>query len=280
MQNAGFRALKPLPTRISSLFGVLGLLAAQQVAACENPVGRLETAESVVEMRAAASGDWVRIMPAHPLCEGDQVAVRAPGRASVVLEGDILVRLDQNTTLTLTHVPPDADARLGMVEGLIHVITRFRKRFEVNTPFVNAMVEGTEFSVRSADGAGRVVVIEGQVRVANAGGEQTLATGEAAIARGEHAPGKIELRALDTVRWAIHYPQIMWLDATARARLPASLGNTVDAAQSAMAQSKHAEALRLLDAAGPSGQAAELAPLHVSVLLALGRIEPARKLLA
>ena len=204
MQNAGFRALKPLPTRISSLFGVLGLLAAQQVAACENPVGRLETAESVVEMRAAASGDWVRIMPAHPLCEGDQVAVRAPGRASVVLEGDILVRLDQNTTLTLTHVPPDADARLGMVEGLIHVITRFRKRFEVNTPFVNAMVEGTEFSVRSADGAGRVVVIEGQVRVANAGGEQTLATGEAAIARGEHAPGKIELRALDTVRWAIH----------------------------------------------------------------------------
>lgn len=280
MQNAGFRALKPLPTRISSLFGVFGLVAVQQVAACENPVGRLETAESVVEMRAAASGDWVRIMPAQPLCEGDQVAVRAPGRASVVLEGDILVRLDQNTTLTLTHVPPDADARLGMVEGLIHVITRFRKRFEVNTPFVNAMVEGTEFSVKSADGAGRVVVIEGQVRVANAGGEQTLATGEAAIARGEHAPGKIELRALDTVRWAIHYPQIMWLDATARARLPASLGNTVDAAQSAMAQSKHAEALRLLDAAGPHGQAAELAPLHVSVLLALGRIEPARKLLA
>lgn len=262
------------------LLGMLGLTVSQVVSACENPVGRLASAESVVELRQAGGGAWTPINPSHPLCEGDQVVVRAPGRASVVLNDDILVRLDENTTLTLTRVAPDADAQLGMVEGLIHVITRFRKRFEVNTPFVNAMVEGTEFSVRSADGIGRVVVTEGQVRVLNANGEQTLTDGEAAAALGQGAPGRIEIKVLDTVRWAIHYPQIVWIDEHARAGLPESLGGLVEAVHHALGRSQAAEALRLLDEAGQGGVRAEIAPLHVSVLLALGRIEAARKQLA
>lgn len=280
MQISRPHQVKHAYRRAALLFGMLGFTVSQVAAACENPVGRLESAESVVEMRQAGRGAWIRIEPAHPLCEGDQVVVRAPGRASVVLNDDILVRLDQNTTLTLTRVAPNVDAQLGMVEGLIHVITRFRKRFEVNTPFVNAMVEGTEFSVRSGDGLGRVVVTEGQVRVLNAKGEQTLANGEAAAASGESAPGRIEVKVLDTVRWAIHYPQIVWVDTTARARLPESLASVVEAAQQALARSKPAEALQLLDQAGPAGQLAELAPLQVSILLALGRIEPARTQLA
>lgn len=266
--------------RAAALFVVLGLATAQAAAACENPVGRLESAEALVEMRPAGGGNWIRIDPAHPLCEGDQVAVRAPGRASVVLNGDILVRLDQNTTLTLTRVAPDADARLGMVEGLIHVITRFRKRFEVNTPFVNALVEGTEFSVKSGDGLGRVVVTEGQVRVLNANGEQALANGEAAVATDAGAPGRIEIRALDTVRWAIHYPQIIWIDAAHRADLEQAQGRAVEAAQSAMAQSRHAEALTILDRIEQGGQAAEVGALHVGALLALGRVDPAHARLA
>lgn len=278
----------PASARAAILFTSLSLAAGVAHAACEHPVGRLASAESAVEMRPAGGEAWIPISPSQPLCEGDQVTVRAPGRASVVLHDDILVRLDQNTTLTLTRVAPDADAELGLLEGLIHVITRHRERFEVNTPFVNAMVEGTEFSVKSGDGLGRVVVTEGQVRVRGAAtgadSEQRLSDGEAALVRAGGAPGRLEIRALDTVRWAIHYPQIVWLDAASRGRLPPAEARVVEAAQAAMARSRHAEALQLLESLRrdgvPAGVSAEVSALHVSALLALGRIEPARKRLA
>lgn len=279
---------RPFMSAAVAVLAALSAMANGVHAACAHPVGRLESAESLVEMRAAGGGDWVRIAPSQPLCEGDQVAVRAPGRAAVVLQDDILVRLDHNTTLTLSRVAPDADAELGLLEGLIHIITRHRKRFEVNTPFVNAMVEGTEFSVKSGDGVGRVVVTEGQVRVrgasTGAAGEQRLGDGEAALVRAGSTPGRLEIRAVDTVRWAIHYPQIVWLDIATRDGLPPAQARVVESAQAAMAASRHADALALLEAqmddGTPDAAAPEVAALHVSALLALGRIEPARKRLA
>lgn len=58
--------------------------------------------------------------------------MRGPGRAAIVLAQDVLVRLDQNTTLTL----PEASTagELQLPKGVVHVISRFNKRFGIITP--------------------------------------------------------------------------------------------------------------------------------------------------
>lgn len=244
--------------------------------ACEAPIGRLVSAEAAVDLRPAGSGGWVRIAPPQPLCEGDQVAVRSPGRAAIVLEGDILVRLDQDTTLQLTRVAPPANAELGLAAGLIHVFTRFRQRFEVGTPFVNALVEGTEFTVSAAPGASRIVVAEGRVRAHNAEGERALAAGDAVEASAGAAPAPIAVAPLDAVRWAIHYPQIVWLGEDALATLPRSQAAAVEDAQRAMAGARYADALATLERAPDDTADPRIQTLRASLLLALGRIDQAQ----
>jgi hypothetical protein len=70
--------------------------------------------------------------PRQALCPGDQVAVRGPGRAAVVLAQDVLVRLDHNTTLTLPGSA--ATGELKLPQGVVHVISRFSRRFGIITP--------------------------------------------------------------------------------------------------------------------------------------------------
>lgn len=245
--------------------------------ACDTPVGRLVSAEAPVDLRAAGQAGWSRIQAPHPLCEGDQLAVRAPGRAAVVLDNDVLVRLDQDTTLNLTRVAADADSSLGLTQGIAHIITRFRKRFEVITPFVNALVEGTEFTVFSGPGDARVVVTEGHVRAVNTAGERELLAGEGAEAIPGAPPGTIAVRPLYAVRWAIHYPLIVWFDEAARTALPAPWAAAVGRAQDAMRASRYAEALVALDTPRNDALPAQIAALRASILLALGRVDAARE---
>ena len=98
-------ALRPLYLGLSLTFS--GLSAASFSAlACEPPAGHLAATEGRIEVRAAGEGQWRIATPRQPLCPGDQVAVRGPGRAAVVLAQDVLVRLDHNTTLTLPGPAP------------------------------------------------------------------------------------------------------------------------------------------------------------------------------
>ncbi|HRP65448.1 MAG TPA: FecR domain-containing protein [Thauera sp.] len=247
--------------------------------ACEPPAGRLLSAQGVVERRAAGNDGWTRIAPPQPLCEGDQITVRAPGRAAIALGDDVLVRLDENTTLQLARVAPEADVALGLGRGIAHVLTRLRQRFEVVTPFVNALVEGTEFTVGSTAAGAQVVVAEGALRVHNALGVRHLSSGEAAQAEAGTAPRAIDVRPLDAVRWAIHYPQVVWLDAAARAALEPAAGEAVAAAQQAMAAGRASEALALLEALPAAAPVAAVEALRISLLLALGRVDRAQALL-
>jgi tetratricopeptide (TPR) repeat protein len=264
-------ALRPLVVAVGLL--VMPLSSS----ACDAPVGRLVSSESVVVVRAAGTSAWVAVRPPYALCEGDQVAVHAPGRAAVVLDNDILVRLDGQTTLQLTRMAPDVDAELALHEGILHVITRFRKRFGVTTPYVNALVDGTEFTISARDGRGQVVVAEGLVRARNALGENRLQAGEAAEAAAGAAPAGIAVRPLDAVRWAIHYPQVAWLDEVSQATLPQEVAAAIGRAQQAMVSARNAEALAMLEALPAGSVTSQVEALRISVLLALGRVDEARE---
>jgi len=255
---------------------VAALLAAHAFAACEVPAGRLVSAQARVEVRAAGKDEWIAVTPPHELCEGDIVTVRSPGRAAVVLYDDTLVRLDQNSTLHLLRAGRAADAEVGLAAGVIHVITPVRKRFGVNTPFVNALVEGTEFTVSSTPDRAQIVVASGTVRARNAGGELSLRGGEAADARGAERPAGISVLPLDALRWAIHYPQVVWHGEQALAAMAPATRVAVTSAQTEMAAGRPAQALAVLPDATADEDAVRVGTLRAALLLALGRVDAAR----
>jgi tetratricopeptide (TPR) repeat protein len=264
------------------LYGAMWLAAscALSAAACDTPAGHLIAADSVVEVRATVSSPWVAIRPGHSFCGGDQIAVRGDGRAAVVLSNDVLVRLDRNTTLTLTEVAADRDSRIGLVEGIVHVISRFRKRFGVSTPFVNALVEGTEFTVASDATKSRVSVDEGHVRTVNDGGEQVLGFGESAEAGAGAAPHGIVVRPLDTISWAIHYPQVVWLDDGEIGRIGDASAADIRRARDAAANGRTGEALAALPVVPATQAVQRLVAFRASLLLALGRPDAAQEAIA
>lgn len=262
---------------IVAILVALGLGLGPAARACDPPAGRLVSAEATVEVRALGQGPWVRIQPPHVLCEGDQVAVRSPGRAAIVLGNEVLVRLDQDTTLNLTRVAREADSELGLARGVIHIITRFRKGFGVTTPFVNALVEGTEFTVASSADGARVVVAEGRVRAINPQGERALLAEEAIQAGPGAAPAAIQVRPLDAVRWAIHYPQIIWSEPAALEALAEPWRSAMAGAQEEMAAARYARALGILEALPDAPPPPQVEALRISLLLALGRVDAARQ---
>lgn len=250
-------------------------IVAIDVAACEAPIGRLVAAEGLVEVKEEAAATWVAVKSGHPLCRSDRVAVRAEGRAAVVLDNEVMIRLDRNTTLTLAEVAADRDSHVGLLQGIVHVVSRFRKRFGISTPFVNAMVDGTEFTVASDTAKARVTVDEGRVRTLNDRGEQLVVAGEAAEAEAGMAPHGIVVHPLDAIAWAIHYPLVVWVDDAELSRLDEPLVATIRRVRALATLARYGEALSLADA--QQGRSEALAALRANLLLALGRSDEANE---
>lgn len=121
------------------------------------------------------------------------------------------VPLDQNTELAVSGLAADgATWLMELIGGAIHVLTRTPKPFKVDTPYMNASVEGTEFYVALQDTSARVGVFEGKVNVSNGQGNLVLAGNETAfVAKGAAPKQDITIKPRDAVQWALYYPPII-----------------------------------------------------------------------
>src|SRR5215207_1262024 len=180
--------------RFGYLGGVLlGLVLANGAVAqevCEPVVGRVASVEGTVEVERAGSFVWQPAALEQALCEADSVRGGPWSRAALRLVNDAVLRLDENTTLQLTDIRTEPEERsfLQLVAGVIQSFSRKPRLLAINTPYLNATIEGTEFLVAAVDGQGSVTVFEGIVSAANEEGEVRLAQGEAAVAAAGEAP--------------------------------------------------------------------------------------------
>ena len=145
------------------------------------------------------------------LCEGDAVRAGRWSRAAISLINQAVLRLDQNTTLQLVDITAEAEERsfLELVVGALQSFSRSPRLLAVNTPYLNAAIEGTEFFVEVAAQQSSVIVFEGIVAAANPEGELRLASGEGAVAEAGQAPrALVVVRPRDAVQWALYYPPI------------------------------------------------------------------------
>lgn len=185
-----------------------GLGLAQTSGSCTAVLARVVSVQGQVELRRGDT-TWPAIQLDATLCAGDTVRVQAHSRAALRLNNETTLRLDQGTVLTLAPSDRIGPTLMEQLKGRLHVITRTPRPFHVRTPFVNANVQGTEFTVRVDETSTTVTVIEGVVVAANSSGSVELKDGQAATARQGGGAPDIVVRSADAVNWTLHVPAVL-----------------------------------------------------------------------
>jgi tetratricopeptide (TPR) repeat protein len=176
-------------------------------APCDPWVAKMVSAQGVVEVRRAGQTQWVPARLNDLYCGGDQVQVGERSRADLALINQPVVRLDQNTTISLGGIREQRVSWFDLVRGALYFFSRMPRNLEVRTAFVNAGVEGTEGLIIVESNRTLMTIFEGTVLATNPSGSLTLVGGQSAIAEQGRAPVlTVVVRPRDAVRWAIYYP--------------------------------------------------------------------------
>jgi tetratricopeptide (TPR) repeat protein len=247
---------------------------AQEV--CEPVVGAIASVEGLVEVERAGTFVWQTAELGQALCEADAVRVGPRSRAALRLVNDAVLRLDQNTTLQLTDIRTEPEERsfLQLVAGVLQSFSRKPRLLAINTPYLNATIEGTEFVIAADERQGSITVFEGIVTAANDLGEVRLAGGEAAVAAAGQAPEKrIVVRPRDAVQWALYYPPVLAAVGGQAdvADLPPALAEAMRRANAGALEG----AFAVLDGVPEGERDAQYQAYRAGLLLSVGRVDEA-----
>ena len=232
MGGTAFKASRKLGlTRVSASWLLAFLAAAggapafaqEQAAACTPVIARVVSLQGTVEVQRAGTVTWLGVRRLDTsICAGDRLRTAPSSRAALFVQPETLVRVDQNTTITLRQSTDEIAVEFSTEEasqvarneqscGAGYFITRFPKRFRVTTPHLNAAVEGTEFMVESSCEASQLTVLEGQVlsQVTGTQESRSLTAGQQ-LQTGPGAPTSFStvIKPADAVQWVLRYPPL------------------------------------------------------------------------
>ena len=123
-----------------------------------------------VEVRRAGQTQSQPARLNETYCAGDRIQVGDKSRADIALVNQPVLRLDQNTIITLAGLKDERASIIDLARGALHFFSRLPRNLEVNTAFVNAGVEGTEGLVQVEADRTLITIFEGKVLAANAAG--------------------------------------------------------------------------------------------------------------
>ena len=179
---------------------------------CEQWAAKAVSVEGNVEVQRAGETQWQTVKLDDTFCPGDTIRVDDRSRTALSLENQPLLRLDQNTTITLGGVKEKRGAVVELAQGAVHFFSRIRRNLEVMTGFVDAGVEGTEGLIRVEADRTLITIFDGQVLASNAAGSLTLTSGQSAVAEAGKAPvGRVVVHPRDAVYWALYYLPVMYV---------------------------------------------------------------------
>ena len=183
---------------------------ASWAATCEQWVAKAVSVEGSVEVQRAGETQWQTVKLDDTFCPGDTIRVDDRSRSALSLVNQPLLRLDQNTTITLGGVKEKRGSIVELAKGAVYFFSRVRRSLEVMTGFVDAGVEGTEGLIRVEEDRTLIMIFDGQVLASNAAGSLSLTSGQSAVAEAGKAPvGRVVVRPRDAVHWALYYPPVM-----------------------------------------------------------------------
>ena len=182
-------------------------------AQCQVPSATVISINQHVNYRAVSNDVFVPASLNQRVCDGDVIRTGDRSRATVAFVDNIQMVIDQNTTWVVRRSPNSTRTLIEIVRGAILFFSRQPRSLDVETPFVNAAVEGTEFLVRVEQARAIVTVFEGRVTTSNPDGSLSLMPGQSAVARpGQALELEILARPRDGVQWALHYEPLLPAD--------------------------------------------------------------------
>jgi len=194
----------------TSILMVLLSPATSFAAACEQSVAKAMAVEGKVDVRHPDETQWQPVKLHDTFCPGDVIRVQERSRADIALSNQPMLRLDQNTTMTLGGIKKEGGSLIELVKGATHFFSRVPRNLEVRTAFVNAGVEGTEGVVRVTDDKTEVTIFEGKVVAANESGTLSITDGQSVVAEKGKAPSyQTVVKPRDAVQWALYYPPVL-----------------------------------------------------------------------
>lgn len=183
---------------------------------CGNPIGHLITVQGQVEISHPTSGGMTPATLNQPVCEKSRLITKAHSRATIKFHDHSDISLKENSSLNFEPVQPGQPWPLELLKGWLHFLSPRPTQIEINTPYVNAGVRGTEFVLFAEHGTGTTLwVIDGKVEAYNKHGSIDVTTGQSAFAAMGMAPKiqPVNINLKDAVAWALHYPPIIDLRA-------------------------------------------------------------------
>ncbi len=193
----------------SILLGVLSP-APSRAATCEPPIAKAMAVEGKVDVRSTDSTQWRPVKLNDTFCPGDVIRVQERSRADIALSNQPILRLDQNSTMTLGGVKKQGGSVVELTKGAVHFFSRLPRNLDIKTAFVNAGVEGTEGVVNVGEEKAEVTIFEGKVVAANESGTVTLTNGQSVVAEtGKPLTYQTVVKPRDAVQWALHYPPVI-----------------------------------------------------------------------
>lgn len=174
---------------------------------CTDWVARIVSAEGRVELLRSAGPDWKEVRINDILCPEDKVRTLEKSRAAILLTNETILRLDHKTMIKFSETR--RPSLLEIIMGRVLFITRTPKPFTIDTPFVNAATEGTEFviEVNEEEKTTTLTVIEGKMGVRNEAGQISIQSGQTAVTMEGQAPvSRFVIHPVESISWALYYP--------------------------------------------------------------------------
>lgn len=253
----------------------LAALSMEARAQCEVAAGRFVSMQGTVEIQDSSGSSGRAASLSDPLCRGDLIRTGPLSRAAAALVNGSVLRIDQNTTISLDEISPDRSVRslLRLVTGAIMSFSRKPRQVQVSTVAATIGIRGTEFVLRASDDKTEVSVFEGEVAATNDHGELLLTSGQSALAAAGRAPElRTVVRPRDEVQWSLYYPPILSFTDSSEPRGPIST-RALECAR----RNDSACAFAELDAVPATQRNADYHLLRAALLLSVGRVDKARQ---
>ena len=261
------------------------ILAASLIAAALSPavarpleseqIARAVSVQGTVESQRTGQSAWTPVKVDDTYSAGDTIRVGPRSRADLALLDRSVLRLNENTTLSLQPLKPERTGVVDLLRGAVHFLSRGPRSLDVKTEFVAVGVRGTEFLVAVEPDSAFVTVFEGTVLAENSQGALTLSEGQSAVAqRGQGPVLQVVARPRDAVRWALYYPPVVDLRPD---ELPSDPAFQEKLRQS-LAAYRQGDLKRAFDAIAdvpPSVDDARFLTYRAQLLLAVGRTDEA-----
>ncbi len=250
-------------------------------AECDTVVATVVSIQGSVDKRTQTQTSqkdiWASVLLDDSLCPNDILRVNRNSRAAILLSNDTLIRLNQNTTITLGGLDNDQYHWVNLEQGIAHFIARIKQRFSVITPFVNAAVDGTEFVVQVNEDNTLVTVFEGKVIAKNDFGSVALTLGQTALTlKGQTPVIKINITPRDAVQWSLYYPTVIELNNEDYKNLPKNTHEIIKQSIADWKTGKISSAIEKMEITAIVKDNAELLTYRAGLYLNVGQLSKAQ----